>query len=154
MKHYFNINILYFDRCFASLYCPKKGKNNYFKAMYSFYISYMESEISIRTTCCCHFMRYSFLVAASDLLYAPSHRQDSTYHSPCYTNCGSQTEIRNSSLGPPRAINPVTPCTSSGHSSTELHPVNVLSSFKSWFYSARCSGLQVDIIGIIVLLTM
>ena len=30
-------------------------------------------------THCCHY---------KDILYAPSHRQDSTYHSLCYTSCG------------------------------------------------------------------
>ena len=29
----------------------------------------------------CHFMGYSFQLTASDLLYAPSHRQDSSYTS-------------------------------------------------------------------------
>ena len=31
-------------------------------------------------------MSYAFRLAAWILLYAPSHRQDSTYHSPCYTS--------------------------------------------------------------------
>ena len=42
---------------------------------------YMTSDIGQRTTpitrhkiCCCHFMGYSVLLAARDLLYAPSHR--------------------------------------------------------------------------------
>ena len=35
-------------------------------------------------TRCCH-MGYSFRLTARVLLYAPSHRQDSTYHSLCYT---------------------------------------------------------------------
>ena len=32
-------------------------------------------------------MGYSFRLAARVLLYAPSHRQDSTYHGLCYTSC-------------------------------------------------------------------
>ena len=32
---------------------------------------------------------YSFQLAARVLLYAPSHRQDSTYHSLCYTSRGA-----------------------------------------------------------------
>ena len=36
---------------------------------------------------CCH-MGYSFRLAARALLYAPSHRQDSTYHGLCYTTRG------------------------------------------------------------------
>ena len=37
----------------------------------------------------CHHMGYSFLLTARALLYAPSHRQDSTYHSLCYTSRGA-----------------------------------------------------------------
>ena len=43
----------------------------------------------------------SFRVAASDRLYAPSHRQDNTYHSLCYTSRGALAGTRNSSMGPP-----------------------------------------------------
>ena len=32
---------------------------------------------------------------------APSHRQDNTYHSLCYTSCGALAGMRNSSMGPP-----------------------------------------------------
>ena len=35
------------------------------------------------------------------LLYAPSHRQDSTYHGLCYTSRGALARTRNSSMGPP-----------------------------------------------------
>ena len=41
-------------------------------------------------------MGYSFQLAARDLLHAPSHRQDSTYHSLCYTSCGTLAGMRNS----------------------------------------------------------
>ena len=58
-----------------------------------FIYGYMVSDIWLRTilivreeTCCCH-MGYSFWLAARVLLYAPPHRQDSTYHSLCYTSC-------------------------------------------------------------------
>ena len=46
-------------------------------------------------------MGYSFRLAARVLLYAPSHRQDSTYHSLCYTNRGTLAGTRNSSMGLP-----------------------------------------------------
>ena len=49
-------------------------------------------------TCCCH-MGYSFRLAARVLLYAPSHRQDSTYHGLCYTSRGALAGTRNSSMG-------------------------------------------------------
>ena len=35
-----------------------------------------------------HHMGYSFGLAARMVLYAPSHRQDNTYHSLCYTSHG------------------------------------------------------------------
>ena len=35
------------------------------------------------------------------LLYAPSHRQDSTYHGLCYTSRGALAGTRNSSMGSP-----------------------------------------------------
>ena len=57
-----------------------------------FIYGYMVSDIWLRTilivrkeTRCCH-MGYSFRLTARVLLYAPSHRQDSTYHGLCYTS--------------------------------------------------------------------
>ena len=44
---------------------------------------------------------YSYRLTASVLLYAPSYRQDNTYHSLCYTSHGALAETRNSSMGPP-----------------------------------------------------
>ena len=37
----------------------------------------------------CRHMGYSFRLTARVCLYAPSHRQDSTYHSLCYTSRGA-----------------------------------------------------------------
>ena len=42
----------------------------------------------------------SFWLAARVLLYAPSHRQDNTYHRLCYTNRGALPGMRNSSMDP------------------------------------------------------
>ena len=42
------------------------------------------------------------------LLYALSHRQDSTYHVLCYTSRGALAGMRNSSMGPPWRIDPTT----------------------------------------------
>ena len=36
-----------------------------------------------------------------DLLYAPSHRQDGTYHGLCDINRGALAETSDSSMGPP-----------------------------------------------------
>ena len=43
-----------------------------------------------------------FLInSKGSFIYAPSHRQDSTYHSFCYTSRGGLAGTRNSSMGPP-----------------------------------------------------
>ena len=52
---------------------------------------------SMREETHCHHMG----ITARVLLYAPSHRQDSTYHSFCYTSRGTLAGTRNSSMGPP-----------------------------------------------------
>ena len=48
-----------------------------------------------------HHIGYSFRLAARVLLYAPSNKQDSTYHGVYYTSRGALAETRNSSMGPP-----------------------------------------------------
>ena len=47
-------------------------------------------------------------LSARVILYAQSHRQDSTYHSLCYTSCGALDGSRNSSMSPPWGIDPTT----------------------------------------------
>ena len=66
-----------------------------------FIYGYMVSDIWLRTilivrkeTCCCH-IGYSLRLTARVLLYAPSHRQDSTYHGLCYTCRGALAGMRN-----------------------------------------------------------
>ena len=72
-----------------------------------FIYGYMASDIWLRTTQIvteetrCRYIGYSFRLAARVLLYAPSQRQDSTYHSLCYTSRGALAGMRNSSMGPP-----------------------------------------------------
>ena len=46
-------------------------------------------------------MGYSFQLTARVLLYAPSHRQVSTYNGLCYTSRGALAGTKNSSVGPP-----------------------------------------------------
>ena len=45
--------------------------------------------------------RLLFPIIISFFLYAPSHRQDCTCHSLCYTSRGALAGMRNSSMGPP-----------------------------------------------------
>ena len=49
----------------------------------------------------CRHMGYSFRLTERVILYAPSHRQDSTHHGLCYTSRGALAGTRNSSMGPP-----------------------------------------------------
>ena len=42
---------------------------------------------------------YSYRLTARVLLYASSHRQDSTHHGLCYTSRGALAGTRNSSMG-------------------------------------------------------
>ena len=72
-----------------------------------FIYGYMASDIWLRTILIvrketrCRHIGYYFRLAARVLLYAPSHRQDSTYHSLCYTSRGALAGTRNSSMGQP-----------------------------------------------------
>ena len=71
-----------------------------------FIYGYMASDIWLRTILIvrketrCRHIGYSYRLAARDILYAPSHRQDNTYHSLCYTSRGALAGTRNSSMGP------------------------------------------------------
>ena len=85
------------------------GREMFYLMMHSthFIYGYMASDIWLRTILIvrketrCHHIGYSFRLGARVLLYAPSHRQDSTYHGLCYTSRGALAETRNSSMGPP-----------------------------------------------------
>ena len=67
----------------------------------------MASDIWLRTILVvreethCRHIGYFFRLAARVLLYAPFHRQDSTYHGLCYTSRGALAGTRNSLMGPP-----------------------------------------------------
>ena len=69
---------------------------------------YGKGPIAREETRCRHYICYSFRLAARVLLYAPSHRQDSTYYSLCYTSHVALDGTRNSSMGPPWMIDPTT----------------------------------------------
>ena len=72
-----------------------------------FIYGHMASDIWLRTILImrkethCRHIGYSYRLTARVLLYAPSHRQDNTYHSLCYTSRGALAGTRNSSMGPP-----------------------------------------------------
>ena len=72
-----------------------------------FIYGYMAADIWLRTILIVRketryrHIGYSYRLTARVLLYAPSHRQDNTYHCLCYTSRGALAGTRNSSMGPP-----------------------------------------------------
>ena len=81
--------------------------NDALNTFYLRFYGYMASDIWLRTTQIvkketrCRHIGYSYQLTARVLLYAPSHRQDDTYHGLCYTSRGALAGTRNSSMGPP-----------------------------------------------------
>ena len=75
-----------------------------------FIYGYIASDIWLRTIMIvrketrCRHIGYSFRLTARVLLYALSHRQDSTDHGLYYTSRGALAGTRNSSMGPPHEI--------------------------------------------------
>ena len=65
-----------------------------------FYLTTHSTHSIYGLTRCCH-IGYSYRLTARVLLYAPSHRQDNTYHGLYYTSRGALAGRRNSSMGPP-----------------------------------------------------
>ena len=69
-----------------------------------FIYGYMASDIWLRTILIvrketrCRHIGYCYRLARV-ILYAPSHRQDNTYHGLCYTSRGALAGTRNSSMG-------------------------------------------------------
>ena len=61
---------------------------------------FIYSYMIVRKETRCRHIGYSFRLTARIILYAPSHRQDSTYHGLCYTSRGALAGTRNSSMGP------------------------------------------------------
>ena len=86
---------------------PQREREMFYLTTHSthFMYGYMASDIWLRTILIvrketrCHHIGYSYRLAARDLLYAPSHRQDNTYHGLYYTSRGALAGTRNSSMG-------------------------------------------------------
>ena len=71
--------------------------------IYGYMASYiwLSTILIVRKETRCRLIGYSYRLTARVLLYAPSHRQDNTYHGLCYTSRGALAGTRNSSMGPP-----------------------------------------------------
>ena len=90
-----------FARTYRSSEVWKQGSVLFNDAINTFYLRlYGVRHIMVKDhsargkTSCRHYMGYSFRLAARVLLYAPSHRQDNTYHGLCYTSRGSLAGMR------------------------------------------------------------
>ena len=87
---------MYVYVCMLFMYFIEREREMSYLTMHSthFIYSYMASDLWLRTllilrkeTRCCH-IGYSYRLTARVLLYAPSHRQDNTYHGLFYTSRG------------------------------------------------------------------
>ena len=68
--------------------------NTFYLRLYG--VRYMVKDIVIvRKETRCRHIGYSYRLTARVLLYAPSHRQDNTYHGLCYTSRGALAGTRN-----------------------------------------------------------
>ena len=107
--HRFYFNSLNIDTYIKIAFIKERERELFYLTMHSthFIYGYMTSDIWLRTILIvrketrCHHIGYSYRLTARVLLYAPSHRQDNTYHSLCYTSRGALAGTRNSSMGPP-----------------------------------------------------
>ena len=90
----------------------ERDREMFYLTMHSthFIYGYMASDIWLRTILIvrketrCRHIGYSYRLTARVLLYAPSHRQDNTYHGLCYTSRGALAGTRNSLMGPPHEV--------------------------------------------------
>ena len=123
----------------------KEGRYMFYLTTHSthFIYGYMALDIWLRTILIvkketrCRHTGYSLRLTASVLLYAQSQRQDSTYHSLCYTSCGAPVGTRNSSMGPPHEGSIRRPITPWANALTrELH-------LAPYFYNLKSANLGI-----------
>ena len=91
-------------------------------------------------------MGYSFRLTARVLLYAPSHRQDSTYHGLCYASRGALAGTKHSSMGPPHEGSIQQPIAPRANALiTELHLAPGMQGLQ-WAYSTYWLGLVCGVV--------
>ena len=115
-KHFYHLTVtinqmpcVVFVNTFTTILWQERERNVFYLMTHSthFIYSYMASDIWLRTILIvrketrCRHIGYSYRLTARVLLYAPSHRQDNTYHGLCYTSHGALAGTRNGSMGPP-----------------------------------------------------
>ena len=91
------VNVCDLDGGAVALLTSRERDNCFYLTTHSihFIYGYMASDIWLRTILVvrnetrCRHIGYSYRLTARVLLYAPSHRQDNTYHGLCYTSRGA-----------------------------------------------------------------
>ena len=97
-------------------YCKSKKerkKEMFYLTTHSthFIYGYMSSDIWLRTILIvrkethCRHIGYSYRLTARVLLYAPSHRQDTTYHGLCYTSRGALAYCKSKHISDIQCLN-------------------------------------------------
>ena len=120
-------------------------KEMFYLTMHSthFIYGYMASDIWLRTILIvrketrCRHIGYSFRLTARVLLYAPSHRQDSTYQGLCYTSRGALAGMRNSPVGSPHEGSiqrPIAPWANALTTEPHLAPYGITSHENKYFW--------------------
>ena len=89
---------------------------------------WLKTILIVRKETRCRHIGYSFRVATRVLLYAPSHRQDSTYHGLCYTIHGALAGTRISQWVHPMKDRPDDP----SHHERTLLPRSYISLPDKW----------------------
>ena len=84
----------------------KEGNVLFNDALNTFYlrlygVRWLRTILIVRKETRCRHIGYSLRLTARVLVYAPSHRQDSTYHGRCYTSRGALAGTINCSMGSP-----------------------------------------------------
>ena len=109
-----------------------------------FIYGYMASNIWLRTIMIvrketrCRHIGYYFRLAARVLSYAPSHRQDSTYHGLCYTSREALAGTSNSSMGPPHEGSirrPIAPWANALTTELHLAPYRMIHSMLNIYFT-------------------
>ena len=93
--------------CLKSLFL-KEGNYLFNDALNTFYLRLYGVGHMVKNHSDSDYMSFSFRLTVRVLLYAPFHREDSTYHGLCYTSRGALAKTRNSSMGPQWRIDPTT----------------------------------------------
>ena len=104
IKHVCVCDFLYYFLKMSQLYSRirEREREMFYLTTHSthFIYGYMASDIWLRTILIvrketrCRHIGYSYRLTARVLLYAPSHRQDNTYHGLCYTSRGALAGTR------------------------------------------------------------